>query len=93
MPSLFVSLRGTAKQSQHLEIASFHSVLLAMTNVQLILRKYVTSQLLSLMIKNFLLQNRSLLVAENSMNEVTMGSDFTDEYYPTIPITKFTAYQ
>ena len=38
---LFVSLRATAKQSQGVAIASFHSVPLAMTNVQLILPKYL----------------------------------------------------
>ena len=34
-------LRATAKQSQSIAIASFHSVQLAMTNVQLILPKYL----------------------------------------------------
>ncbi|BAY87453.1 GCN5-related N-acetyltransferase [Calothrix parasitica NIES-267] len=38
---LIVSLRATAKQSQHFEIASFHFVSLAMTNTQLILPKYL----------------------------------------------------
>ncbi len=38
---LIVSLRATAKQSQSVAIASFHFVPLAMTNVQLILPKYL----------------------------------------------------
>ncbi len=41
---LFVSLRATAKQSQHFEIASFHCIPLAMTNAQLILPKYLAAE-------------------------------------------------
>ncbi|MEO1764910.1 MAG: hypothetical protein AAFR83_23830, partial [Cyanobacteria bacterium J06629_18] len=38
---LIVSLRATAKQSQSVAIASFHFVPLAMTNIKLILPKYL----------------------------------------------------
>jgi len=38
-----VSLRATAKQSQSVAVASFHFVPFAMTNVQLILPKYLLS--------------------------------------------------
>ena len=41
---LFASLRATAKQSQHFGIASFHSVPLAMTNIQLTLSKHLSTK-------------------------------------------------